>query len=340
MRFTLADAAQTAGQEPETAAALPALAAPCATVAAPDFARRGGGAAAAAAASVAADDPLLLVYTSGTTGRPKGAVLSHRQMWWTALTMAATLDYGRRDTDLIAAPLFHVGGLSFATLSVYLGACSAILPAWDAGAVLRLIAEARIDHFFAVAAMVETLVAHPDFAAADLSSLRWVMAGGAPVPAALVEAFAARDIPLLQTYGTTETGGPATVVALGTATVFDAVSANGEYLGGAIAPGIALAADALYANTSLLRRVQLSSPETAIGKSTVHSLQSGIVLGYTDLVKGMVSRFRAELGEDCKVIGTGGLAVLFDDAGIFDTIDLDLTLTGLKLIYRMNQNRH
>ena len=134
-------------------------------------------------------------------------------------------------------------------------------------------------------------------------------------------------------------GGPAIVVDFGTATVFDAVSANGEYLGGAIAPGIALAADALYANTSLLRRVQLSSPETAIGKSTVHSLQSGIVLGYTDLVTGMVDRFRAELGEDCKVIGTGGLAVLFDDAGIFDTIDLDLTLTGLKLIYRMNQNR-
>ena len=195
-----------------TSAALPGRAAPCAIVAAPDFARRGGAAAAAAPAAVTADDPLLLVYTSGTTGRPKGAVLSHRQMWWTALTMAATLDYGRRDTDLIAAPLFHVGGLSFATLSVYLGACSAIVPAWDAGAVLRLIAEARIDHFFAVAAMVETLVAHPGFAAADLSSLRWVMAGGAPVPAALVETFAARDIPLLQTYGATETGGPATVV--------------------------------------------------------------------------------------------------------------------------------
>ena len=197
--------------DPEFAATAAALPRPCATVAAPDFVHRGGDAA-SAPASVAADDPLLLVYTSGTAGRPKGAVLSHRQMWWTALTMAATLDYGRRDTDLIAAPLFHVGGLSFATLSVYLGACSAIMPAWDAGEVLRLIAEARIDHFFAVAAMVETLVAHPGFAATDLSSLRWIMAGGAPVPAALVEAFAARDIPLLQTYGATETGGPATVV--------------------------------------------------------------------------------------------------------------------------------
>ena len=169
-------------------------------------------AGAAPAACAAPDDPLLLVYTSGTTGRSKGAVLSHRQMLWTALTMAATLDYGRGDVDLIAAPLFHVGGLSFATLSVYLGACSAILPAWDAAAALRLIAAARVNHFFAVAAMAGALASHADFAAADLSSLRWVMAGGGPVPAALIEAFAGRDIPLLQTYGTTETGGPATVV--------------------------------------------------------------------------------------------------------------------------------
>lgn len=135
-------------------------------------------------------------------------------------------------------------------------------------------------------------------------------------------------------------GGPAIVVDFGTATVFDAITEAGEYLGGAIAPGIALAADALYANTSLLRRVQLAAPETAIGKSTVHSLQSGIVLGYTDLIIGMVNRFRAELGDDCKVIGTGGLAVLFEDSGIFDTIDLNLTLVGLKLIYGMNRNGH
>ena len=132
-------------------------------------------------------------------------------------------------------------------------------------------------------------------------------------------------------------GGPAIVVDFGTATVFDAVSAAGDYLGGAIAPGIALAADALYANTSLLRRVQLAAPKSAIGSSTVHSLQSGIVLGYTDLVAGMVERFRAELGDGCKVIGTGGLAELFADANIFDTIDLELTLIGLKLIYTMNR---
>ncbi len=180
----------------------------------PDFAQRAATATTTAlpAATVGADDPLLLAYTSGTTGLPKAAVLSHRRMLWTSLTMAATLDYSRRDVDLIAAPLFHVGGLSFATLSVHLGACSVLLPAWDPSAVLRLIAEQRINHFFAVAAMVKTLVSHADFAVADLSSLRWVMAGGAPVPVALIEAFAARGIPLVQSYGATETGGPATVV--------------------------------------------------------------------------------------------------------------------------------
>ena len=132
-------------------------------------------------------------------------------------------------------------------------------------------------------------------------------------------------------------GGPAVVVDFGTATVFDAVSADGEYLGGAIAPGITLAADALYANTSLLRRVQLAAPASAIGRSTVHSLQSGIMLGYTDLVAGMVARFQSELGGGCKVIGTGGIADLFAGSGIFDVIDLDLTLTGLRLIYEMNR---
>ena len=161
---------------------------------------------------VAADDPLLLVYTSGTTGAAKGAVLTHRKMLWTSLTMAATLDYRRRDVDLIAAPLFHVGGLSFVTLSVHLGATAVILPAWDPASVLDLVAREQINHFFAVAAMLEALVAHPGFATAELDSVRWIMAGGAPVPISLIQTFAARAIPLVQTYGATETGGPATVV--------------------------------------------------------------------------------------------------------------------------------
>ena len=132
-------------------------------------------------------------------------------------------------------------------------------------------------------------------------------------------------------------GGPAIVVDIGTATVFDAVTERGEYLGGAIAPGITIAADSLFHATAMLRRVELAPPPTAIGKNTVHAIQSGLVFGYAELVKGMVARFRAELGGNPKVVATGGLAdVVAEEAGIFDAVDPNLTLTGLRLVYEMN----
>lgn len=132
-------------------------------------------------------------------------------------------------------------------------------------------------------------------------------------------------------------GAPVVVVDLGTATVFDAVSRNGEYLGGAIAPGINLSADALYDNTSLLRRVELVAPLEAVGRNTTAALQSGLVLGYAGLVTTMVERFKSEIGSDAKVIGTGGLVtIIADHAPVFDDINQELTLVGLDLIYRMN----
>jgi len=132
-------------------------------------------------------------------------------------------------------------------------------------------------------------------------------------------------------------GGPVIVVDIGTATVFDAVTKDGNYLGGAIAPGISLAADTLFMNTSMLRRVELVSPPEAIGKNTVHAIQSGLVLGYTELVNGMVARFDRELGGNSKVVATGGLAsVIENETHVFDVINPDLTLMGLKLIYNMN----
>ena len=132
-------------------------------------------------------------------------------------------------------------------------------------------------------------------------------------------------------------GAPVIVVDLGTATVFDAVSRAGEYLGGAIAPGINLAADALYYNTSQLRRVELVAPPAAVGRNTTASLQSGIVLGYAGLVTAMVGRFKDEIGADAKVVGTGGLVtVIADHAPVFDDINQELTLVGLDIIYRMN----
>ena len=134
-------------------------------------------------------------------------------------------------------------------------------------------------------------------------------------------------------------GAPLIVVDLGTATVFDAISKNKEYLGGAIAPGINLAADSLFFNTSQLRRVELVAPDSAIGRSTTTALQSGLVLGYTGLVTTMVERFKSEVGQDAQVIGTGGLInVVSQHTSIFDEINRDLTLLGLKTIYSLNKS--
>lgn len=133
-------------------------------------------------------------------------------------------------------------------------------------------------------------------------------------------------------------GGPACVVDFGTGTTFDAISANGDYLGGAIAPGIGIAAEALFSRTSKLPRVDLVRPPHAIGTNTVHALQSGLILGYVSLVEGMVARFRAELGDDMRVIGTGGLAeTIAKETDVIEIVNPWLTLEGLRLIWEMNQ---
>ena len=134
-------------------------------------------------------------------------------------------------------------------------------------------------------------------------------------------------------------GGPCIVVDLGTATVFDAVNEHAEYLGGAIAPGMTVSADSLYRATSQLRRVELNAPERAIGKNTTHSIQSGLVFGYSELIKGMIGRFRKEIGANATVIATGGQAdIVKDQVGEFDHIDPDLTLKGLRIVHSLNSN--
>ncbi len=134
-------------------------------------------------------------------------------------------------------------------------------------------------------------------------------------------------------------GGPVVIVDIGTATVFDAISKDGNYLGGAIAPGIAIAADSLFYTTAQLRRVELARPPAAIGKNTTHAIQSGLVLGYADLVRGMVSRFDKELGGGAKAIATGGLAsVVAEEVDVFHAVNQDLTLVGLKLVHDFNSS--
>jgi len=133
-------------------------------------------------------------------------------------------------------------------------------------------------------------------------------------------------------------GGPACVVDFGTATTFDAISPTGEYLGGAIAPGIGIASQALFQRTAMLPRVELARPPAAIGRNTVHSMQSGLLFGYVSLVEGMVVRFRAELGADTRVIGTGGLAeIIARETEVLQILAPWLTLDGLRMVYEMNR---
>jgi type III pantothenate kinase len=132
-------------------------------------------------------------------------------------------------------------------------------------------------------------------------------------------------------------GGPACIIDFGTATTFDAVSSNGDYLGGAIAPGIGTAAEALFERTAKLPKVDLRWPPAAIGKNTTHSIQSGLLYGYVGLVEGIVARFRDELGPETKVIATGGQAeIIAKETKVISIIAPWLTLDGLRIIHELN----
>jgi len=135
-------------------------------------------------------------------------------------------------------------------------------------------------------------------------------------------------------------GGPACIVDFGTATTFDALSDRGEYLGGAIAPGIRVAADALFQRTSRLPRIDLHAPKKAIGANTFDAMRSGIVFGYVGLVEGMIARFRGELGDGMHVIATGGLAsVIAAETDVIEAVDPWLTLKGLRYIFLLNEGQ-
>jgi type III pantothenate kinase len=135
-------------------------------------------------------------------------------------------------------------------------------------------------------------------------------------------------------------GGPAIVVDFGTATTFDAVSAKGEYLGGAIAPGVEISVEALGARGAQLRKVELARPRSVVGRNTVEALQSGILYGFAGQVDGIVHRMAAELADDpdtVTVIATGGLApMVIDETDAIDEHDPWLTLRGLKLVFERN----
>jgi type III pantothenate kinase len=147
-------------------------------------------------------------------------------------------------------------------------------------------------------------------------------------PDRIADAVAAHDL-----YG-----GPTIVVDFSTAMVFDAITDNGEYLGGAIVPGVEVSLDALFGRAAGLRRVELVEPRSVIGRSSVESVQSGAVYGFASLVEGMIRRIEVEMGSDCTVVATGspgGLLTVLSDT--IDHFEPWLTLHGLRLIHERNR---
>ena len=133
-------------------------------------------------------------------------------------------------------------------------------------------------------------------------------------------------------------GAPVIVLDFGTATTFDVVSGKGEYLGGVIAPGLGISAEALFQRAARLMRVGVKKPAHVVGRTTEESMQSGLFHGYVALVEGLVRKLRAELGVEAPVVATGGLSAVFDaELPFLAAVDPHLTLTGLRLVWERNR---
>src|SRR5271163_1695856 len=156
--------------------------------------------------AVAEDDTAVIMYTSGTTGRPKGAMLTHGNIWWNNVNVLHAYDVLESDVSLVVAPLFHIGGLNVNSLVIWQKGGHVVLHrSFDPKRCLDDIATYRVSTFFAVPAMLLFISQQPNFAAADLSSLHTIVCGGAPVPEPLMRRYADRGIQVNQGYGLTET---------------------------------------------------------------------------------------------------------------------------------------
>ncbi len=164
------------------------------------------------AIGASADDMLYIMYTSGTTGLPKGVVHTHNTSIWAILTVAATTYYREQDRFLGALPMFHVGALMPLSVNVYRGATSIVMRSFDPKRAWELIQNERITSGLAVPAMLNFMLQVPDVEQYDFQALRWILSGAAPVPIALMERYAAMGIEIHQIYGLTETCGPACVI--------------------------------------------------------------------------------------------------------------------------------
>ena len=158
------------------------------------------------------DDNLFIMYTSGTTGHPKGAVHSHDGMLWSQLTSMSTSDMRGDDRWLLALPMFHVGCLNPTSLLVHRGATGIIMRDLDIGAMFHCIEQEKVTIFMAVPALMQFMLATPEMAQCDISSVRWIATGAAPVPVSLLHDYEKLGIRIFQAYGLTESCGPGTLL--------------------------------------------------------------------------------------------------------------------------------
>ena len=185
----------------------------------------------AAPARPGPEEVAVIMYTSGTTGRPKGAMLTHGNLFWNNVNALLSFDVSQDDVSLVAAPLFHIGGLNVTTLlTLQKGGQIVLMPTFDPGQALKLIAEYRVTTMFGVPAMFLFMSGVPEFAAADLSSVRLLICGGAPVPQTLISRYGQRGIAFVQGYGLTETAPLALVLRT------DEVSVKAGAAGHAVLP--------------------------------------------------------------------------------------------------------
>ncbi len=159
------------------------------------------------------DDLLYIMYTSGTTGLPKGAVHTHMTAIWACITMAATSEVRFKDRTMVALPLYHVGALTPITGAIYGGHTFIVLRAFDPEVTWRLAQEEKITTMLLVPAMLNFMLQVPNKEKYDMSSVRWIMSGASPVPVSLIEAYEKLDIEIHQVYGLTETCGPACLIS-------------------------------------------------------------------------------------------------------------------------------